>query len=204
MHKHKHWLYAVAIAFPQKMEHVRDDWTKLSLGNHSCRNAHDIGRRVEYHATGCYQFDASPLRRGGGDVNTSRSFPHSWPIPEFVTRLTRCVSPVEQEPLSLLEHLGSAPVFSGVRVTRSLVLYACFVDRCFSFFGHCVVCSAIYGFWLPLWYLQTILTGHPYIADLYLSREILFSTARNVNAYIKDIFLERAYIIRSEPYEHAG
>ena len=53
-------------------------------------------------------------------------------------------------------------VFSGVRVTRSLVLYVCFVDRCLSFrtftFGQCVVCSSsIYGFWLPLWYLQTLL-----------------------------------------------
>ena len=38
-----------------------------------------------------------------------------------------------------------------VRVTRSVVLYACFVDRCLSFctfsLGHCVVCSSsIYGF----------------------------------------------------------
>jgi hypothetical protein len=53
-------------------------------------------------------------------------------------------------------------VFSGVCVTRSLALYVCFVDRCLSFctfsFGHCVVCSSIYGFWLPLWYLQTLLT----------------------------------------------
>ena len=36
-------------------------------------------------------------------------------------------------------------VFSGVRVTRTLVLYVCFVDRCLSFcpfsFGNCVVCS---------------------------------------------------------------
>jgi hypothetical protein len=42
------------------------------------------------------------------------------------------------------------------------VLYVCFVDRCLSFctfsFGHCAVCSSsIYGFWLPLWYLQTLL-----------------------------------------------
>jgi len=54
--------------------------------------------------------------------------------------------------------------FSGVRVTRSLVLCVCFVDRCVSFctfsFGHCVVCSSIYGFWLPLWYLQTLLSSH--------------------------------------------
>ena len=43
------------------------------------------------------------------------------------------------------------PVLSGVRVTRSLVLCVCFVDRCLSFctfsFGHYFVCPAsIYGF----------------------------------------------------------
>jgi hypothetical protein len=43
------------------------------------------------------------------------------------------------------------PGFSGVGVTRSLVLYVCFVDRCLPFcnfsFAHCVVCSpSIYGF----------------------------------------------------------
>jgi hypothetical protein len=31
------------------------------------------------------------------------------------------------------EHVGSPPVFSGVRVTRSLVLCVCFVDRGLSF-----------------------------------------------------------------------
>ena len=95
-------------------------------------------------------------------VNTSRSFPRSCRITGFVTRLTRRVSLVEQELLILPEHLSSPPVFSEVHVTRSLVLYVCFVDRCLSFyifsFGHCVVCfSSTYGFWLPLWYLQTLL-----------------------------------------------
>jgi hypothetical protein len=61
----------------------------------------------------------------------------------------------------MVEHLSSPPVFSGVRVTRSLVLCVCLVDRCLPFcpfsFGHCVVCpSLIYGFLLPFWYLQTI------------------------------------------------
>ena len=42
-----------------------------------------------------------------------------------------------------------------VRVTRSIVLYVCFVDHWVFFctfpFGHCAVCSSsIYGFWLPL------------------------------------------------------
>jgi hypothetical protein len=72
------------------------------------------------------------------------------------------VSLVEQELLSLPGHLSSPPVFSGVRVNRSLVLYVCFGGRCLSFctfsFGHCVVfSSSIYGFWLSLWYLQTLL-----------------------------------------------
>jgi hypothetical protein len=54
---------------------------------------------------------------------------------------------------TLPEHLSSSPVFSGVRNTRSVVLYVCFVDRYLSFcsftFGHCVFCSSIYRFWLP-------------------------------------------------------
>ena len=56
---------------------------------------------------------------------------------------------------TLLEHLSSPPGFCEVRVTRSLVLCVCFVDRCLSFcpfsFGHCIVCpSSICGFWLSL------------------------------------------------------
>jgi hypothetical protein len=94
-------------------------------------------------------------------VSTSRSFPHSRLVTGFVTRLTRRVPLVEQKLLTLAEHLSSLPVFSGVRVTWSLVLYVCFIDRGLSFcpfyFVHFVVCSSsIYGFWLPLWYLQTL------------------------------------------------
>jgi hypothetical protein len=94
-------------------------------------------------------------------VSTSRFFPHSRFITGFVTRLTRRVPLVEQELINLPEHLSSPPVFSGVPVTRSLVVRVCIVDRCLSFctfsFGHCVVCSSsIYEFWLPLWYLLPI------------------------------------------------
>jgi hypothetical protein len=55
------------------------------------------------------------------------NFPRSWLITGFVTRLTRRVSLVERELLTLQEHMSSPPVFSGVRVTRTLVLYVCFV-----------------------------------------------------------------------------
>ena len=83
-------------------------------------------------------------------------------ITGFITKLTRRMPREEQELLTLLEHLSSPPVFIEVCVTRSLVLYVCFVDRCLSFctfsFDHCVVCySSIYGFWLTLWYIQTLL-----------------------------------------------
>jgi hypothetical protein len=91
------------------------------------------------------------------------------------------VPPVEQELLILPEHMSSPWVFSGVRVTRSLVLCVMFIRSLFvhlSFFfwslcclsldlrllitfyvscGHCVVCpSSIYGLWWPLWYLVAI------------------------------------------------
>ena len=49
-----------------------------------------------------------------------------------VTRLARRVPLVEKELPALPEHLSSPLVFNGIRVTRSLVLYVCFVDRCLS------------------------------------------------------------------------
>ena len=95
-------------------------------------------------------------------IHPFRYFPHSWLITGFVTRLTWRMPLVEQELLTLPEHLSSPslPDISGVRVPRSLVLCACFVDRSFSFcifsFGHFVVCPSIYYFWLPIGYLQTL------------------------------------------------
>jgi hypothetical protein len=70
-------------------------------------------------------------------INNSRSFPHSRFITGFVTRLTRRVSLVEQELLTLPEHLSSPSVFSRIRVSRSLVLYVCFVDRRLFFWPLC-------------------------------------------------------------------
>ena len=70
---------------------------------------------------------------------------------------------------TLPEHLRSIPFLVGVRVTRSLVLYVCIVDRCLSFcpfsFGH----PSIYGFWLPLLYLQNVL------------KEVMIYNSTNIN-----------------------
>jgi hypothetical protein len=74
------------------------------------------------------------------------SFPHSWFITGFTTRLTRWVPLVDNKLLTLPEGLSSPSVFSGVHVTRSLVLCVFFIDRCWSFcpfsFDHCAVCPS--------------------------------------------------------------
>ena len=90
---------------------------------------------------------------------------------------------VEQDLLTLSEHMNSLPVFSGVRVTRSLVLCVRFVYRCLSFsFGHCVVCSSIDGFWLPLWY-KTLLG----IFKLFLSGELVwFKVIGIIKRYLRN------------------
>ena len=75
-------------------------------------------------------------------------------LSSLVTRVTRSVSPVEQELLTFPEYLTLSPVRSGVRVARFLVFYVVF---CIPLFGHCIVCPSIYVFWIPHWYLQNFL-----------------------------------------------
>ena len=56
---------------------------------------------------------------------------------------------MEQELLTLPEHLSSHPVFSGIRVTRSLLLCVCFIDR------WPLCCVFFFDIRLPLWHLQS-------------------------------------------------
>ena len=91
-------------------------------------------------------------------VNTSRCFPHSWLITGFVTVLTRRVSLMEQELPTLPQH-SSPPVFSGFRVTRSLVLCVCFVDRCLSF------CTFSFGHWCFLFFFDIRILITPLISS---------------------------------------
>jgi hypothetical protein len=48
--------------------------------------------------------------------------------------LTQRVQLMEQELLTIPEHLGSPLVFCEDRVAQSLVFYVVFVDHCLSFF----------------------------------------------------------------------
>ena len=69
--------------------------------------------------------------------STSRSFPHSWLITRFATRVIRRVPLVDDELPTLSEHMSSTPGFNGVRVAWSLVL--------------CVVyCSSLSLLFLPM------------------------------------------------------
>jgi hypothetical protein len=79
-------------------------------------------------------------------VNTFRSFPHSWLITGFVTRVTRRVPLVEQELIPHPQHLSSPLVFSGVRVTRSLVFCDKFCGSLFLIFLLAIVLSVLLRF----------------------------------------------------------
>ena len=93
-----------------------------------------------------------------------------WLISGFVTRVTQRVPLVEQELPTLPEHMSSPPVFSGVHVTRSLVLctFVCFGDHCLYFFFWSLCCLFKYGTFLTLslklmqWYVTSVSRGSLY------------------------------------------
>ena len=131
--------------------------------------------------------------------STSRSFLHSWLITGFVPKLTRRVPRIEQDLFTLPGHLDSPPVLSGVRVTLSLVLCVYFVFRCSHFvftfsFGHGVVCSSsIYGFWLPLWYLQTLLEDSKHYLQVY---RLVFDRGDNsLNVHPTDWYFGTSFVV---------
>jgi hypothetical protein len=75
------------------------------------------------------------------------------------------------------EHLSSHPVFSGVRVTWSLVLCVCFVDRCLSFcplFFWPLYCLSFFDWWIPITLL--ISSDSPLDCMVWLNRTDIDST----------------------------
>jgi hypothetical protein len=82
------------------------------------------------------------IERLGSQINQGSLW--AW-MPKVLKRMAK----IDEDHLCLSSnnnwvHLRSLPVFSGVRVSRSLALYVCFVYRCLSLcafsFAHCVVC----------------------------------------------------------------
>ena len=102
-------------------------------------------------------------------INCHLSFIFHFIDPKFLTyhrvltRITRRVSLVEQELLTLPEHPSSPPFFIGVRVTRSVVFCVVFVISLFvllSLFFWPLHCMSFFDvrFLMTCWYLQTLLS----------------------------------------------
>ena len=85
-------------------------------------------------------------------------------------RVIRRASLVEQELLTLPEHMCSPPVFSGYRVTRFLVLCVCFADRYFFFLP--IVFSVLR--FTDFDYLPSVSSNSSLCNTLY--QEIIFTT----------------------------
>ena len=83
-------------------------------------------------------------------------------LPLFVTRVTGLLTVVDQSLLTLPVHIGSSTIFIGVRVAQSYVFYEVFCRSLFVLlsllFRSLYYLSSDFLFWLPLWYLQTLLT----------------------------------------------
>jgi hypothetical protein len=83
---------------------------------------------------------------------------------------------VEQELFTIPEHLSSPPVFSGVRVVRSLVFCVvfCIVVVRYLSFCHCLFWSLCCLFFFDLWILITLLVSSSSFYVNYLSPSELF------------------------------
>ena len=79
-------------------------------------------------------------------VSICGPFPHAWLSTEFVTSVTRRVPLVEQELLTLPEHLSSPLIVSRVRAVWSLVFCVVFCRSLFVLFLLPMVLSVFHWF----------------------------------------------------------
>ena len=85
------------------------------------------------------------------------------------------MSLVEQELLTIPEHLSSPPVFSGIFSFICMFCRSLFCPFVLFLFAHCVVCSSsIYRFWLLFWYHQTLLMKQDVLSFKVSSLSIVF------------------------------
>ena len=110
----------------------------------------------------------------------SLSFSHSWLITGILTWVTRRVALVEQKlftpPVTVIHPVRMVRYLVYTRCLVVLMLLnvkfseMCIVDNCLPFcplsFDKCIVWPLIYGFWLSLWDLQTLIVIS-WMIDLY-------------------------------------
>jgi hypothetical protein len=75
---------------------------------------------------------------------------------------------VEQELLTIPANLSSFPVFSGVWVTRSLILCACFVNRCIDVWYPVVLQSPIVPKSKPLCFFSKLALCPEYAEKIFI------------------------------------
>ena len=100
-----------------------------------------------------------------------------------VWRLIRRVPLVEQELLTLPEHVISPPVFSGVRVTRFAVLCVC----CLSFFFWPLCCLYLFDIQICITPLVSSNSFYHFLWIVHFQLPLLYSSAVFSNAYL-DIY----------------
>jgi hypothetical protein len=87
-------------------------------------------------------------------------------------------------------------VFCEVRVNLSFVICVYVIDRYLSFctfsFGDCVVCSSIYGFWLPLWHLRYAKSLALFNLQKYIQNNL--QILNSVNIFKANGLLHRTYV----------
>ena len=80
-----------------------------------------------------------------------------------------------------------------------------FVHLYFSF-DHCVVCSSsIYGFWLPLWYLQTLLKIKMLYVKVLVPKLIVaryFSRQKDLRAFQDHTGSRKAYVLHCRHFRN--
>jgi len=98
-------------------------------------------------------------------ISTYLSFPHSWLITGFVTRVIWRMSLVEKELLALLKNMSSPLGFSGVRVARPLGFCMVFCRSLFVHFPSTIVVSL----------LLFIDSGYPFGIFLHIAEMMMMS-----------------------------
>jgi hypothetical protein len=99
--------------------------------------------------------------------------------------------------LTFPEHLSSPPVFSGIRVTRSLALYVCFVERCLSFFFWplcCLFFSDIRILITPLVSSNSSEKGSRFIHVIYIYLLILVSNTIFISHDVRVVLVVKLHV----------
>jgi hypothetical protein len=115
-----------------------------------------------------------------------KHFPHSRLITGFVTRLTRRVPLVEQELLTLPEHLSSPPVFSAWGSCYSIFSFICkfcrslFVLLCFFFWPLC----SLFFFNIRILITPLVSSNFSCIQNIKLLQYNILSLTSNINIHL--------------------